>query len=126
MALYAGLRRNDIDFSAIPESGASEMALQFVVALLKKEQAERPSVHDALALDWIVNGLKATETQDLRHLSGKKYRNAFNRMGHKSAFSKVVSMCSASQLDTARVHDLNKAFKAIDANGDGVLSPKEL
>merc|ERR1719272_2599659 len=49
MALYAGLRRNDIDFSAIPESGASEMALQFVVALLKKEQAERPSVHDALA-----------------------------------------------------------------------------
>merc|ERR1712080_178562 len=126
IAIYAALLRKDIDYAPLREVGTREEALEFVDALLKRDPTERPSAQDALALAWLADGIETRRERGLSHLDTKRYKKAFSRIRQKSSFSKVFTICSAAQLDTARVHEMNKAFKAMDINGDGMLSQDEL
>jgi calcium-dependent protein kinase len=93
----------------------------FVSSLLCKNPRRRPTAAKALADAW----LTSKAGPEAASLPGDLVEN-LRRFKSQDVFSKAVLHVVAGLLDDAEVSALRSAFVALDADGDGRLSPREL
>lgn len=152
--IFDAVKVGKFDFPSPEWDDTGQLAKDFVVALLKKDPADRqgrkcvhgwgilpatgaqrlvhlfllcrPTAEDALKLEWLRSQLGDTASQ----------RKQLLRRGNRGAeFSKCLGMkkpkkhalgCIASNLTQDQVGYLGEIFKSIDEAGNGVLSLNEL
>jgi calcium-dependent protein kinase len=93
----------------------------FVSSLLCKNPRRRPTAAKALADAW----LTSKAGPEAASLPGDLVEN-LRRFKSQDVFSKAVLHVVAGLLDDAEVSALRSAFVALDADGDGRLSPRDL
>jgi calcium-dependent protein kinase len=93
----------------------------FVSSLLYKNPRRRPTAAKALADVW----LASKAGPDAASLPGGLVEN-LRRFKSQDVLSKAVLHVVAGLLDDAEVSAIRSAFLALDADGDGRLSPSEL
>ena len=101
----------------------SDQAKEFIALLFTFEHADRPSAATALKHPWLTElASPQVENQSVEHALANMRRFQADQPLKKVAYSFVVS-----QLLTMDEIELpTKVFKAIDKDGDGQLSEKEV
>lgn len=104
----------------------SDLAKEFIKALLTWDQDKRPTAAEALEHSWILERAKRATSEDLRASS----RDALKHLEAFDAQSKLrVATCSfiASQLmDRTEKEKIDEVFRAMDLNNDGSLDRSEV
>jgi len=107
-------------------SQVSDEAKDFITQLLTKDQDKRPSAEEALQHPWIqkVNELQKSNLNQDVALGALKNLQNFNA---QSKLKQATYAFIASQLlSKQEKEDIDKVFRAMDANGDGKLSKEEI
>ena len=104
----------------------SDEAKDFITALLTKDQDKRPSAEEALQHPWI---LKVNELQK-SNLNADVAMGALKNLQNFNASSKLkqatYAFIASQLLSKQEKTDIDKVFRAMDANGDGKLSKVEI
>jgi len=100
---------------------ASAQTKLFVSSLLCRDPESRPTAAQALSHAW----LASQASPEAASLPCDVVAN-LRKFGSQDAFFKAVLHIVAGLLDDAEVGALRSAFVALDADGDGQLSPREL
>jgi len=115
-----------ISFQDAVWSNVSDEAKDFITQLLTKDQDKRPSAEQALQHPWIqkVNELQKTALSSDVAMGALKNLQSFNA---QSKLKQATYAFIASQLlSKQEKEDIDKVFRAMDANGDGKLSKAEI
>lgn len=105
--------------------GASQDAQNICRQMLQKVEHSRPTARTCLRDRWFVNVGLAGSTDPVRAL-GKDQIDSLFAVGERSEFEKFVTRFVATQIDASGQQSVNEAFRAFDADGDGLLSREEL
>jgi Ca2+-binding EF-hand superfamily protein len=124
MAIYAQVRRCDIKYDTLLNSGCSDLAVAFVKRCLAKEESSRPSASVAIKDDWFSDALQMPPLPQGRQ--AKKIRKSLENYSTRSHFTKAAMNCIAAQLDTSRIEGLTGIFQSMDVDNNGLLSPAEV
>jgi len=103
-----------------PESKpVSDAAKDLLARMLDSDHAKRITADEVLKHEWMT-GSKASE-EPLGHVLGelKSFRS-------NSKFKAALLISMGDELGHAEIEELGKSFKAIDKNGDGLLTVDEL
>jgi calcium-dependent protein kinase len=115
------VQRADFDFDKKYWSRVSEDAQSLIRKMLKVRVQDRISAKEALQHAWILEmAPKATSSVNLEFLNDlKSLRSA-------SKLKKVALQVMVVQFNQNQIGDLRNIFNALDENGDGMLTMKEI
>ena len=104
----------------------SGQAKHFVMSLLLKDQDKRPSAEEALKHAWI----KQADEDIMRRVNPDAAVSALNNLTNFQASSKLKQATYAficgQLLTKTEKEQIDKVFRAMDKNGDGVLTKEEI
>jgi calcium-dependent protein kinase len=104
----------------------SDSGKDFITKLLTKDQEKRPSAEQALQHPWIV---QANELQR-EAVSSDMAMGALTNLQNFNAQSKLkqatFAFIASQLLSKGEKEQIDKVFRAMDANGDGKLSKEEI
>lgn len=120
--VLAKVRLGNFTFNASDWKNVSEDSQNLVRNLLKMNPKDRYTAEQALNHVWVVN--KAPRAQDVPLCSGL----VDNLKGFRSQnkFKKAALHVIANQMSESQIKSLRDTFMALDDNGDGLLTAKEL
>jgi len=124
MAIYAQVRKCDIKYEPLLNSGCTDIGIAFVKRCLLKEEASRPSASEAVKDEWFNDALQNAALPQGRQ--AKKIRKSLENYSTRSHFTKAAMNCIAAQLDTSRLEGLTGIFQSMDVDNNGKLSPAEM
>jgi len=99
-----------------------EPACELVCSMLRRDPAERPSAHEILKHPWI----RRVSLPSIRLSRPSSIRRRFNHFGKISHFEKAILTLVAHQAQESELADVRQVFKALDSDGDGMLSAGEI
>jgi len=103
-----------------PESRpCSEAAKDLLAKMLESDHAKRITADEVLAHEWM-SGTKASESP-LSHVVGE-----LKSFKSNSKFKAALLIHMGDELEQSEIEELAKSFRAIDKNGDGLLTVEEL
>lgn len=105
--------------------GASTSAQEICKAMLRRQEADRPSAPQLLGDGWFAAFGLGTLPTNGKGLSPKQVHSLLN-VAERSEFEKFVARLVATQLDSAQQRRLNEVFHSMDVDCDGQLSHNEL
>jgi len=124
---FPQLVRREPDWALM--GGATPEAQRFCKRMLQKMEHQRPSARDSLKDLWFeAQGCNAAGDQHVspsRAVNHSMIRN-LTTLGERTNFEKFIARLVATQLDASQQKKVNDAFRAFDADGDGLLSREEL
>jgi len=120
--VLAKVRLGNVNFTPQDWKNVSEDAKNLIKALLRMNPKERFTASQALEHDWVKNKAPKAKNVDLNasmvdNLKGFRSQNKL-----KKAALHVI----AGQLGEKEIKALREAFTALDKNGDGLLTAKEM
>jgi len=104
--------------------GATQEAQSICRHMLNKMEHKRPTAQAALKDRWF-SDMKLVTGGDVKTLD-KGHIESLLSVGERSEFEKFVTRFVATQIDASQQKSVNEAFRAFDADGDGLLSDEEL
>lgn len=120
--VLALVRRGQFSFSQNDWANVSNDAKDLITNLLKLQPQERMSAKEALNHIWIREKAPRAQSCPLQSSLFENLRSFRSTNKLKKAALHVI----ASQLSEDRIRSLRETFQALDANGDGMLSVREL
>jgi len=104
----------------------SDSGKDFITKLLTKDQDKRPSAQEALSHPWIVQA----NQQQKDAVSNDMAMGALTNLQNFNAQSKLkqatFAFIASQLLSKNEKEQIDKVFRAMDANGDGKLSKEEI
>lgn len=106
--------------------GASREALGICKDMLAKQEQFRPTATAALNSPWFVKlRLARGSNRGARTLSPDQI-SSLKDLGERTEFEKFFTRLVATQIGASQQQSVNEVFRALDTNGDGILSCREL
>lgn len=116
------VRLGNYSFNALDWKNISEDAKNLVRMLLKMNPKDRYSAEEALNHNWIKNKAPNAASAPLP----VKLIDNLRTFRSQPKFKKAALHVMASQLGESQIKALRETFLALDANGDGLLTFKEM
>lgn len=120
--VLARVRQGSFTFEAKDWRHISEDAKSLIRGLLKMDPKERMTADQALSHDWIK--LKAPRAPNVNLQEG--FVQNLREFRGQNKLKKAALHIIAGQLSESQIKGLRETFTALDANGDGLLTLKEL
>ncbi|CAK9073302.1 unnamed protein product [Durusdinium trenchii] len=120
--VLALVRRGHFTFPAEDWSQVSDDAKNLITKLLAMKPAERFTAEQALNHIWIKEKAPHSRKEPLNTTSVSNLKN----FRSTNRFKKMALQVIATQLSEDKIENLRKQFLALDSNGDGMLSIKEI
>ena len=124
--IFDAVKVAKFDFPSPEWDEISQSAKDFVVALLKKNPADRPTAEDALNLKWLTEQLGDEASQRKQLLRRGNRGEEFSRYLGMKKLKKHALGYIAANLTQEQVGYLGEIFKSIDEKGNGVITLIEL
>mmetsp|Transcript_41483 Transcript_41483/g.96931 ORF Transcript_41483/g.96931 Transcript_41483/m.96931 type:complete len:489 (-) Transcript_41483:204-1670(-) len=120
--VLALVRKGHFSFPSEDWSQVSGDAKDLIKKLLEMKPSERYTAEQALGHIWIKQKAPHAKNEPLNTTSVSNLQK-FNSTNH---FKKAALQVIATQLSEDKIQNLRNQFLALDANGDGMLSIKEI
>lgn len=120
--VLALVRKGHFSFPSEDWSQVSGDAKDLIKRLLEMKPSERYTAEQALGHIWIKQKAPHAKNEPLNTTSVSNLQK-FNSTNH---FKKAALQVIATQLSEDKIQNLRNQFLALDANGDGMLSIKEI
>lgn len=104
----------------------SDDAKDFISQLLTKDQDKRPSAEQALQHPWIVKVNELMKTNLSTDVAMGALKNLQNFNAQSKLKQATYAFIASQLLSKQEKEDIDKVFRAMDANGDGKLSKEEI
>lgn len=121
-ALQTKVRSGIWKFTGETWTHISEDAKELIRSLLKMSTRSRLSAEEALRHEWVQMQAPRATGAELKEAIGERLLQYKVRNGLEKAALEIV----AGQLSEEEIRDLRTAFEALDENGDGRITLKEL
>lgn len=128
--IYMSVTTDKLEFDDDIWKGIDQGAKDLITMMLYKDPVQRVSAMAARHHEWILDRQEhcTGERSSLLvrgTLDAQQYAN-LQAFSAKTRFEKVAATMVAHLLDDSEIEQIQRKFKALDANGDGKLSLKEI
>jgi calcium-dependent protein kinase len=120
--VLAKVRLGNFSFNAADWRNVSEDAKHLIRLLLKMNPKDRYTAEQALNHEWIVK--KAPQAKDVDLNDG--FVDSLRSFRSQNKLKKAALHIIAGQLNESQIKALRDVFTVLDANGDGLLTSKEM
>jgi len=122
---YKAARNERYPFKDSPWDRMNPDAKDLVKNLLKADPAQRLSITNVVQHAWLNQDFSKMEEQTCKVAQAEVLGNLKN-FTSQSTFSRMCITAVARQLDHKHLKDIHQVFRAMDTDGNGVLSMEEI
>jgi calcium-dependent protein kinase len=122
--ILAMVRKGEFDFPEEEWGTVDKKAQAIISEMLCMQESKRPEAQDLLQRAWIQG--KAEKGEGISAKLGAKIKENLKKFNQARMFKKSAITVIATQLADKDIEAMRSAFKAVDANGDGVISVAEM
>eukprot|EP00746_Dinoflagellata_sp_MGD_P009654 gnl/MRDRNA2_/MRDRNA2_119682_c0_seq1.p1 gnl/MRDRNA2_/MRDRNA2_119682_c0~~gnl/MRDRNA2_/MRDRNA2_119682_c0_seq1.p1 ORF type:complete len:472 (-),score=111.78 gnl/MRDRNA2_/MRDRNA2_119682_c0_seq1:62-1477(-) len=122
--ILAMVRKGEFDFPDEEWDSVDPRTKEIIKEMLCFDDSKRPEAQVLLEREWIQG--KAEKNESISSKMGQKIKENLKKFNQARMLKKSAITVIATQLADKDIDLMKKAFKAVDANGDGVISVTEM
>jgi len=123
--IIAKAKAAQLDFSSESWAEISGSAKHTIMWMMKRDISKRWSAKEVLACQWMRKGEEKSTKKPAKINSSALLAN-MKQIRNTNAFTRAAMSCVAKALDDSCIKELRDQFKAIDVDGNGVITLEEM